>query len=45
MSNAKYKMIRVHRDTHARLVAIRDRQFAAYQDGSLDLPDSQAEGL
>jgi hypothetical protein len=43
--NAKYKMVRVQADTHARLSALRDRMFAAYQDGSLALPDSEAEHL
>jgi hypothetical protein len=45
MSNAKDRMIRVHDDTYAGLVAIKDGMFAAYQEGRLDLPDSQAEGL
>jgi hypothetical protein len=41
----KYKMVRIRADTHARLTAIRDRLFAAYQEGSLSLPDDQAEHL
>jgi hypothetical protein len=45
MSNAKDKMIRVHDDTYAALTAIKDWMFAAYQEGRLDLPDSQAEGV
>jgi hypothetical protein len=45
MSNAKGKMIRVHDDTYAGLAAIKDGMFAAYQEGRLDLPDSQAEGV
>jgi hypothetical protein len=40
-----YKMVRTRADTHDRLCAIRDRLFAAYQAGSLPLPDSQAEHL
>ena len=43
--NAKYTPVRLRADTHARLCAIRDRMFAAYQQGSLPLPDSQAEHL
>jgi hypothetical protein len=43
--NAKYRMIRVRADTHARLSAIRCRLFAAYREGRLPLPDSQAEHL
>jgi hypothetical protein len=41
----KYNMIRVKAETHARLVAERDRMYAAYQAGQLDLPDDQADHL
>jgi len=42
---AKYKMVRLRGATHARLKALRDRLFAAYQMGSLPLPDEQADQL
>jgi hypothetical protein len=45
VSDAKYKMVRLRADTHARLSAIRDRLFIAYQEGNFALPDSQAEHL
>jgi hypothetical protein len=45
MSNRRYKMVRLRTQTHARLAALRDRLFAAYQDGYLTLPDSQVERL
>jgi hypothetical protein len=43
--NAKYKMVRLRGETHARLAALRDRLFAAYTQGNLALPDDQAEHL
>lgn len=45
MSDAKYKPVRLRAATHARLSALRDRLFAAYQAGDLMLPDDQAEHL
>jgi hypothetical protein len=41
----KYRMVRLRAKTHARLTALRDRLFAAYQAGKLGLPDGQAEHL
>ena len=45
MAKPMYKMVRLRGDTHARLKTLRDRLFAAYQMGSLPLPDDQADLL
>lgn len=45
MPSQKYKMVRIRTSTHVRLAALRDRLFAAYQNGKLALPDDQAEHL
>lgn len=41
----KYKMIRLRAETHAQLVAMRERLFSAYQNGSVNLPDAVEPSL
>jgi hypothetical protein len=41
----KSKMVRLRAGTHTALAQVRERLFAAYQQGQISLPDSQAEGV
>jgi hypothetical protein len=38
-------MVRLRVETHALLLAIRDRMVTAYQEGKRSLPDDQADRL